>query len=195
MARPGFKPTISRSEVDRANHYSIGHLFEIQYSHHSIIRPVRWAESAVLAMYCQFGYRTVRSTAMGTVKVVAAQNSCCQPEFETLFPIQANNQSRFAVRNGKKSSWPVTCLGTRGPLKIMNCIKLILDDHVKHSDSFRIYFESFRSLRGTLLPKPVHNWSGTCFSTWYNKLALEFLAQPKSKSSELLLEARVLRPD
>ena len=28
MARPGFKPTISRSEVDRANHYSIGPLLE-----------------------------------------------------------------------------------------------------------------------------------------------------------------------
>ena len=29
MARPGFEPTISRSEVGRANHYSIGHLFEV----------------------------------------------------------------------------------------------------------------------------------------------------------------------
>ena len=29
MARPGFEPTISRSEVDGANHYSIGHLFEV----------------------------------------------------------------------------------------------------------------------------------------------------------------------
>jgi hypothetical protein len=29
MARPGFEPTISISEVDRANHCSIGHLFEI----------------------------------------------------------------------------------------------------------------------------------------------------------------------
>jgi hypothetical protein len=28
MARPGFEPTISRTEVDRANRYSIGHLFE-----------------------------------------------------------------------------------------------------------------------------------------------------------------------
>ena len=28
MARPGFKPMISRSEVDRANHYSIGPLLE-----------------------------------------------------------------------------------------------------------------------------------------------------------------------
>ena len=29
MVRPGSKPKISRSEVDCANHYSIGHLFEI----------------------------------------------------------------------------------------------------------------------------------------------------------------------
>ena len=28
MARPGFEPMISRSEVDRANHYSIGPLLE-----------------------------------------------------------------------------------------------------------------------------------------------------------------------
>ena len=28
MARPGFETTISRSEVDRANHYSIGPLLE-----------------------------------------------------------------------------------------------------------------------------------------------------------------------
>ena len=28
MARPGFEPMISRSEVDRANHYSIGSLLE-----------------------------------------------------------------------------------------------------------------------------------------------------------------------
>ena len=29
MARPGFEPMIGRSEVHRANHYFIGHLFEI----------------------------------------------------------------------------------------------------------------------------------------------------------------------
>ena len=36
--------------------------------------------------------------------------------------------SRFAVRNSKKSSWPVTDLWTRRPLNILNGIKLILDD-------------------------------------------------------------------
>jgi len=30
MARLGFEPMISRSGVDRENHYSIGHFFEIQ---------------------------------------------------------------------------------------------------------------------------------------------------------------------
>ena len=30
MARPEFEPTISRSEVDHANHYSIGPLLEKQ---------------------------------------------------------------------------------------------------------------------------------------------------------------------
>ena len=38
MARPGFEPTISRSEVGCANHYSIGHLFEIQQIYLSNIR-------------------------------------------------------------------------------------------------------------------------------------------------------------
>ena len=41
------------------NNWSI-FFIHIGYSHHSIIRPVRWAELAVLAMYCRFGYRTVR---------------------------------------------------------------------------------------------------------------------------------------
>ena len=30
MARLGFEPTISRSEIDRAKHYSIGYLFEMK---------------------------------------------------------------------------------------------------------------------------------------------------------------------
>ena len=30
------------------------------YSNNSINRTVRWAKLAVLAMYCRFGYRTVR---------------------------------------------------------------------------------------------------------------------------------------
>ena len=60
---------------------------------------------------------------------------------------------------------------TRGPLKILNGTKLILDDHVNHKDSFRIDFELFRSFRGTLFPKPVTGQE-LFFSTRYNKPAL-----------------------
>ena len=64
-----------------------------------------------------------------------------------------NIKSTGSIRNEKKKSWPITGLGTRRPLKILNGTKLILDDHMNHLDSFRIYFESFRSFRGTLFPK------------------------------------------
>ena len=52
----------------------------------------------------------------------------------------------------KNSSWPVTGLGNKGPLKVLNGTKLILDDHGNNLDSFRISWASFR---GPLLPKPV----------------------------------------
>ena len=52
----------------------------------------------------------------------------------------------------KNSSWPITGLGNKGPLKVVNGTKLILDDHGNNLDSFRISLESFRS---PLLLKPV----------------------------------------
>ena len=61
----------------------------------------------------------------------------------------------FYCKKRQKSPWLVTGLGNRGPLKVINGTKLILDDHMIHFDSFRICFESFRSFRGTLFPKPV----------------------------------------
>ena len=42
MARPGFEPTISRSEVDLANHYSIGHLLELWQIYFCYIRTLWW---------------------------------------------------------------------------------------------------------------------------------------------------------
>ena len=42
-----------------------------------------------------------------------------------------------------------------GPLKIVNGIKLILDDQGNHLDSYTIRLESFRSFRGRLFRKPV----------------------------------------
>ena len=48
-----------------------------------------------------------------------------------------------------------TGLGNKGPLKVLNGTKLILDDHGNNLDSFRISLESIRSFRGPLLHKPV----------------------------------------
>ena len=48
-----------------------------------------------------------------------------------------------------------TGLGNKGPLKVLNGTKLILDDHGNNLDSFRISLESFRSFRDPLLLKPV----------------------------------------
>ena len=58
----------------------------------------------------------------------------------------------------KNSSWPVICLGNKGPL---NGTKLILDDHGNNLDSFRICLESFRSFRGPLFHKPVTGHTGS----------------------------------
>ena len=55
----------------------------------------------------------------------------------------------------KNSSWPVTGLWNKGPLKVLNGNKLILDDNGINLESFRIKLESLRSFRGTLLLKPV----------------------------------------
>ena len=52
----------------------------------------------------------------------------------------------------KNSSWPITDLGNKGPMKVLNGTKLILDDHGSNLDSFEISLESFR---GPLLHKPV----------------------------------------
>ena len=46
-------------------------------------------------------------------------------------------------------------LWNRGPLKILNGIKLILDDQGNHLDSYTISLELFRSFRGPLFHKPV----------------------------------------
>ena len=59
------------------------------------------------------------------------------------------------LETAKKGSWPVTGLWNRGPLKILNGIKLILDDQGNHLDSYTISFESFRYFRGPLFHKPV----------------------------------------
>ena len=71
----------------------------------------------------------------------------------------------------KNSSWPVTGLGNKGPLKVLNGTKLILDDHGNNLDSFRISLESFRSFRGPLLCK-LATGQELFFAVSYSKPAL-----------------------
>jgi hypothetical protein len=63
-------------------------------------------------------------------------------------------------------------LGNKGPLKVLNGTKLILDDHGNNLDSFKISLESFRSFRGPLLLKPVTGQE-LFFAESYSKPALE----------------------
>ena len=64
-------------------------------------------------------------------------------------------------------------------MKILNDIKLILDDQGNHLDSYTISLESFRSFRGPLFCKPV-NWSGFFFAASYSKPALGMQQNIKS---------------
>ena len=74
----------------------------------------------------------------------------------------------------KNSSWPVTGLGNKGPIKVLNGTKLILDDHGNKLDSFRLSLEAFRSFRGPLLLKPVTGQE-LFFAVSYSKPALVIL--------------------
>ena len=59
----------------------------------------------------------------------------------------------------------------KGPLKVLNDAKLILDDHGNNLGSFKLSSESFRSFRGPLLGKPVTGQE-LFFAVSYSKLAL-----------------------
>ena len=74
----------------------------------------------------------------------------------------------------QNSTWPVTALGNKGPLKVLNGTKLILDDHGNNLDAFRISLESFRSFRSPLLLKPVTGQE-VFFAVSYSKPALNTL--------------------
>ena len=55
MARPRFEPMISGSKVDHANHYSIGHLFEIQqiylcYIHCDETKSESWPDKVLVSV-------------------------------------------------------------------------------------------------------------------------------------------------
>jgi hypothetical protein len=67
--------------------------------------------------------------------------------------------------------WPVKGLENKGPLKVLNGTKLILDIHENNLDSFRISLKYFRSFRGPLLHKPVTGQE-LFFAISYSKPAL-----------------------
>ena len=60
---------------------------------------------------------------------------------------------------------------SRGPLKILNDVKLILDDQGNYFDSYVISLKSFKSFRGSLICKPVTGQE-LFFAVSYSKLAL-----------------------
>ena len=70
-----------------------------------------------------------------------------------------------------KNSWPVTGLRNKGPLKVLNGTKLILDDHGNNLASLRISLESFGSFSGPLLHKAVTG-QDLFFAVSYSKTAL-----------------------
>ena len=81
--------------------------------------------------------------------------------------------SRFAVRNGKKSSWPVTGLWSRGPLKNLKDSKLILNESKIFPWSSRISLVPLRTFKGPLFQKPVTDQE-LFFALSYSKPALGY---------------------
>ena len=53
MARPGFEPMVSRSEVDRANHYSIGHFLKFSKSIYVPYIVMRQKVSLGMIEFCE----------------------------------------------------------------------------------------------------------------------------------------------
>jgi len=84
-----------------------------------------------------------------------------------------NQKSYFTIldKNTQKRILWVTGLWNRGPLKILNGIKLILDDQGNHLDSYTISLESFRPFRGPIFRKPVTGQE-LFFAVSYSKPAL-----------------------
>ena len=84
--------------------------------------------------------------------------------------------SRFAVRNSKKSSWPVSSLRNRESLKDLNDSKLIVYESKWFPWSSRTNLIPFRNFRGPLFHKAVTSsshilWKRVhfCFQTFANK--------------------------
>ena len=72
----------------------------------------------------------------------------------------------------KNSSWPVTGLGNKGPLKVLNVNKLFQDDHENNLESVRISSESFIFFRGPLVLHKSVTGQELFFAVSYSKPAL-----------------------
>ena len=94
---------------------------------------------------CHFRFRRASCTMMRFDEICYHKNLLIKGMLE---PVCCKKQQ-------KKSSWPVTGLWNRRPLKILNGKKLILDAQGNHLDSYTISLESFRSFRDLLFCKPV----------------------------------------
>ena len=68
-------------------------------------------------------------------------------------------------------------MGNKGPLKVLNGTKLILDDHGNNLDSFTLSLESFRFFRGPLLHKSV---TGTIFWGFLQQTGSRYLSHGDS---------------
>ena len=78
----------------------------------------------------------------------------------------------FCKKKQKKSSWPVTGLRDRGPLKDFNYSKLIVSMLVQVIPLIIQYqFYTIQNLQRSHIPQ-TSNWSGTFFAFSYSKLAL-----------------------
>ena len=75
-----------------------------------------------------------------------------------IWGLKSNNlfaSAALLYHASKKSTWPVTGLGNRGPLKILNDTKLDPNEHEWLSWLFRNSSVSLRTFRNFWFPKPI----------------------------------------
>ena len=85
-----------------------------------------------------------------------------------------STRAGLLYETAKNSSWPLNGLENKGPLKVLNGTKLILDNHGNNLGSFKISLQSFRSFRGPLHLKPV-TVQELFLSSFYSKPAVVLL--------------------
>ena len=120
----------------------------------------------ILKLDKELCFQTLKSSLGLLQNTISAVTVHYQLLWHLLRPVLA--RASLLQETAKKSSWLVTGYWNRGPLKILNGIKLILDDQGNHLDTFEIIQVLQRS--------PIlqtSNWSGTFFAVPFNKPALD----------------------